>query len=195
MVLPVAIPDAHAAHSTPTKANVHKIARRPRLRVRFKETRGMDRQQKRIDNTRWAGHGNAHRFTKNEQRAHTIHVQNGLLHKKDSRTGTLTPYDTGGQGAKFVMKPSGRIISDRRDNVNGRNNFHSSLAQGKRVAAAGEMTVNNGTLTHINNDSGHYKPTQVHHNQIITELQKRGVHGFTSKVINPDNTSTTVNVP
>jgi hypothetical protein len=167
-------------HSTPDndRDHVHKI-HNP-LPQKYKHTVGMTRDQKRMDKTRLGQEQATHRFSRREAREHEIHVHNGLLHKKD-RAGNLIPYHTGNDAAKFVMKPSGKIIADHRirSNTNAPI-YHSSLSKGKRVAAAGEMRVEHGRLVSINNHSGHFKPPAFHHDQVIHELRHRGVRNFKS---------------
>jgi hypothetical protein len=52
---------------------------------------------------------------------------------------------------------------------------HSSFMAGGPVAAAGEMSLNNGTLKYINNSSGHYLPTPDHLTQALRELRDNAV--------------------
>lgn len=52
---------------------------------------------------------------------------------------------------------------------------HTSLAQGKPVAASGEMKIEQGALTELNNNSGHYQPNGGQTAQAIHELSRRGI--------------------
>jgi hypothetical protein len=52
---------------------------------------------------------------------------------------------------------------------------HSSFMAGGPVAAAGEMSLNNGTLKYINTFSGHYLPTPDHLTQVLQELHENAV--------------------
>jgi hypothetical protein len=167
-------------HSTPHNGrdHVHKI-RIPRPQ-KHKHTVGMTRDQKFMDKHPVGREPPVHHFSRRERKAHQIHVQGGRLHKKD-RAGNLVPYHTGNGIAKFVMKPSGKIIAHSgTHHTNGAPIQHSSLGKGKRVAGAGMMRVDRGKLVSINNHSGHYKPTPHHHDQVIRELKHRGVRSFKS---------------
>jgi len=168
-------------HSTPDngKEHVHKL-HNP-LPKKHKATVGLTRDQKFMDKHPGGREPPAHSFSKHEQKVHELHVHNGLLHKKDPVTGHLTPYDTGGSQARFVMKPSGRIIADHRLHTEtGAPIVHPSLSRHKRVAAAGMMKVDQGRLTEINNSTGHFQATPHHHTQVVHELRCRGVRAFRS---------------
>lgn len=52
---------------------------------------------------------------------------------------------------------------------------HSSLGQGKPVAMAGEMEVDNGILKSISNRSGHYTPKPEYLDQTISHLEQSGI--------------------
>jgi hypothetical protein len=66
-------------------------------------------------------------------------------------------YASGAGSAIFVMTPEGKIYASEYHEAGAFH--HSSLAQGKPVAAAGELTVKNGNLIEVSNRSGHYEPT------------------------------------
>lgn len=51
---------------------------------------------------------------------------------------------------------------------------HSSFLAGQKVASAGELKVNEGTLSMISNASGHYKPKSEHVMQTLNELEEQG---------------------
>jgi len=72
----------------------------------------------------------------------------------------------------YVMDVQGNIyVSDSAPGVF----HHSSFLAGQPVAAAGEISVVNGRLMLINDYSGHYLPTDVNNQQVVTELRRRGV--------------------
>ena len=52
---------------------------------------------------------------------------------------------------------------------------HSSLAAGEPLAMAGEIRVERGRITYINNASGHYKPSKTQMSQFINRLRDAGV--------------------
>jgi hypothetical protein len=61
---------------------------------------------------------------------------------------------------------------------------HSSIFAGGPVAAAGEITTKNGTVTMIDRSSGHYKPTSVHFQQVLDELKAKGADISNAKSVN-----------
>jgi hypothetical protein len=52
---------------------------------------------------------------------------------------------------------------------------HSSFTQGGEVAGAGELKVQDGSLKHISNKSGHYQPGREEMMQVLDELLGEGV--------------------
>lgn len=61
-------------------------------------------------------------------------------------------------------------------------NHHSSLVAGKSVRCAGTWLVKNGIVTHISNQSGHYKPSSLSFYLLIKFLQNKGVVQETTRV-------------
>ncbi|HYD56690.1 MAG TPA: hemagglutinin repeat-containing protein [Burkholderiales bacterium] len=89
----------------------------------------------------------------------------------------LKPFDTRGrpdqQGAIFVMDAEGRLYAtteQERGKVH-----HSSLLAGEPIAMAGELRVENGELTTINNMSGHYRPDLDQFRQMNEHLKSQKV--------------------
>jgi RHS repeat-associated protein len=123
---------------------------------------------------RWNA-GQTVKYLSNEERGvFELDVKNGLLVNKQ----TGVPFDTSASntlwgGAIFVMDPQGKIFAS---NSQVRGEFHhSSLLAGQPVAAAGTLSVENGKLLSVSNQSGHYQPSQKHNNQLFEELEKKGV--------------------
>lgn len=83
-------------------------------------------------------------------------------------------------GMEYVMKPDGEILimphyfdPGRGSNVRLK---HSSLNNGKPVAAAGHISVDSdGNIVRIDRRSGHYKPDRVQLKQFIEHLESLGV--------------------
>jgi hypothetical protein len=90
------------------------------------------------------------------------------------------PFDTGGLVSKasgpgyaiFVMDPQGNIYA-------GQHRVglfhHSSFLAGRDVAAAGEIKVTGGKLTHLTAKSGHYFPSPENTWQVVKEMAGAGV--------------------
>ena len=81
----------------------------------------------------------------------------------------------------YVMDASGDIyITD--ENAYGDKIFkHPSFLDGKAVAAAGEITIINGVLEIIDNNSGHYKPTEDNLDNVVNQLKLMGMRGNWTK--------------
>lgn len=109
-----------------------------------------------------------------DRKKYELEVQNGLLVNKQ----TGAPFDSGESqtlwgGAIFVMDEQGRIFAS---NYQKRGVFHhSSLAGGSNIAAAGNIEVVNGMLLKVDNQSGHYMPSQSQNSQLFSELERRGM--------------------
>jgi len=52
---------------------------------------------------------------------------------------------------------------------------HSSFLSGLPVAAAGELLIENGSLQIVTRKSGHYTPSKSMNNQLLEELEKKGI--------------------
>ena len=74
---------------------------------------------------------------------------------------------------------------------------HSSFTQGKPVLFAGEVYCVKGVIKKISNNSGHYRPRQLHTLQFINNLSKIGVQVCDLEIIDQGNnrSSITVNSP
>ncbi len=52
---------------------------------------------------------------------------------------------------------------------------HSSFYAGEPVAAAGHISIRDGELVELNNNSGHYRPRTKHLCQVVNQLKSQGV--------------------
>ncbi|WP_405136719.1 hypothetical protein [Nocardia sp. NBC_01388] len=110
-----------------------------------------------------------------ERQQFALTVREGRLY--DARG---VPFDTatavshwGGEGrAIFVMDRRGRIYAS---NEHGATLKHSSFLAGDPVAAAGELTVAEGRITLISDNSGHYRPPRRYTFQLIDRLKRQGI--------------------
>ena len=123
-----------------------------------------------------------------ELEAYEITVENGkIVHAGGDNAGKL--FDTSeaashasGEGsAIFVMTPDGKIYASHYHEAGAFH--HSSLSQGKDIAAGGELVVENGMLKEISNQSGHYEPSQAMNDQLMEELKERGLNTDDSNYI------------
>jgi hypothetical protein len=112
-------------------------------------------------------------LTEERQAALELEVgQDGLVYQRGRRFSTGEWDET-----RYVMNADGRMFADRP--TRGFNDWfpdnHSSILRGEPAAAAGELTAHGGVIATINNLSGHYRPRPQHLQQMLTELQTRGV--------------------
>ncbi|MBK8041096.1 MAG: hypothetical protein IPK22_28775 [Verrucomicrobiaceae bacterium] len=92
----------------------------------------------------------------------------------------------GQTAAIFVMDEAGKFYAkaesashDGQDVFSGRgvDIHHSSFLAGDAVAGAGEMLVNqDGTIKEITDRSGHYKPGEEQTQQVLSEMEQRGMN-------------------
>ncbi|MEM0942108.1 MAG: DUF4157 domain-containing protein [Bacteroidota bacterium] len=73
----------------------------------------------------------------------------------------------------FVMSPTGELhmASHKIGKYH-----HSSLLGGGAVAGAGTIKASNGTITHLNDKSGHYRPKAIQTKQVLHMLERKGVN-------------------
>ncbi|MDT8914673.1 RHS repeat-associated core domain-containing protein [Amycolatopsis sp. PS_44_ISF1] len=91
----------------------------------------------------------------------------------DTSNATDIHHESGDGRAIFTMDRHGNIYAS---NYQGAGDFHhSTLANGQPVSAAGELTVKNGTVTHVNNNSGHYQPQLDQSQNIYDEFKSHGI--------------------
>jgi hypothetical protein len=96
-----------------------------------------------------------------------LNVSGGLLRDQQGN-----PYNTGaGHSHMVVMDNSGRIYAGSSSQVK----HHSAFLSGNPVAAAGMITVENGEVTGLHNESGHYQMPKDYFQQLHTELKAQGV--------------------
>jgi len=93
-----------------------------------------------------------------------IHDAHGLFDTSDAQS----LHNQGDPRAIFVMSKTGDLYAAKQHK---RCEFHhSSFLQGMSVAAAGELVVDDGVLSTITNQSGHYRPPYNLVEQVFEEL-------------------------
>jgi len=113
-------------------------------------------------------------FDENKRAIHELDVNNGLIvHKKTGELFDTADAETHWGNAIFVMDENGRIFASKKQIPY--ELHHSSLANGKPVASAGEFNVAQGYLLEVSNQSGHYQPSQKLNNQVFDALEKKGM--------------------
>jgi RHS repeat-associated protein len=135
------------------------------------ETTGMDPVFKDWDE------GRVTYLDENQRLAYLVTSKDGLLYDAQGNlldTGSLSSlHSRGGAGVGiFVMDEYGNIYVGSHEYGEF---HHSSFLAGGDVAAAGEIVADNGHVIGITDKSGHYKPDPEYSNQMLKELQDRGV--------------------
>ncbi|MCV7288948.1 methyl-accepting chemotaxis protein [Mycolicibacterium wolinskyi] len=110
--------------------------------------------------------------------AHRVVVdQHGLLRHIDGRLvdtrGAKSLWSSGGGRAIFTMDPHGNLYVSL-EHARGRIH-HSTLSSGKPVTGAGELTVVDGRLIELTDNSGHYRPLRSNTQNVIDELANQGI--------------------
>lgn len=96
----------------------------------------------------------------------------GKLIDANNQLLTTTSGRNFGGAAMFVMDRNGDLFVSMHEE-DGKFQ-HSSLVAGEHLAMAGEIRVERGRITYINNASGHYKPSKAQMNQFINRLRDAG---------------------
>jgi hypothetical protein len=106
-------------------------------------------------------------YTKYEQNRNLVQVRDGRFYDRLGEPFSCSNcmYVLSPSGGLYIMPESKGFISYH----------HSSLLAGKEVAGAGLVTIENGNLTAINNQSGHYLPSARHFSQVVHWMMDRGV--------------------
>ncbi|MFI7210538.1 WXG100-like domain-containing protein [Micromonospora maritima] len=91
----------------------------------------------------------------------------------DTRNASTHWSQEGGR-AIFVMDERGNIYASTYQEVG--KFHHSTLGNGRPVAAAGEIAVVDGKVQYVTSASGHYQPTPQHMRQVTDELGRNGVN-------------------
>jgi hypothetical protein len=103
-----------------------------------------------------------------------LHVRDdGFVYQNNRRFSTGEWDET-----RYVMNGEGRIFADRpqRDPmVDWSPMNHSSFLRGEPAAAAGGLTAHGGVIATVDNLSGHYAPRPEHMQQMLDELEARGI--------------------
>ncbi|MBI2606338.1 MAG: hypothetical protein HYW49_09690 [Deltaproteobacteria bacterium] len=124
-----------------------------------------------------------HPLSQEERKAYKATVKDGKLYASDGKLvdsrGFSTGHEQGADHVIFVMDKNGDIYIHggvaSGESGKPRKFFHSTLAGGGDVAAAGELKVVNGKIVAITDGSGHYEPPPWLTMQFLEQLRKRGV--------------------
>lgn len=105
-----------------------------------------------------------------------------LIENKVLTTYDGTPLTTTGQGGwPYAIDQYGNLFTKDDHSVQGQFN-HSSFNAGNDVVCAGMIRANGGALQSISNNSGHYKPSQLHlYNASRLMVQELGFNARAAK--------------
>lgn len=125
--------------------------------------------QKELNDAMYGG-GAAPYLLEQQRLVHLVTVAAGRLEQGGNLLDTSEA--TNPEGAYiYVMDGDGRIFAAPSSVVH----HHSAFLAGNPVAAAGAITVDNGRLTEVCDQSGHYMPPIEYSKQLLAELKSRGV--------------------
>lgn len=99
-----------------------------------------------------------------------------ILRRKRGCGGEFRRYHSKDDYRMFVMDARGDFYAA--DSVLKQDGFwthHSSLGRGEAILGAGLMKVENGRLTHLSQQSGHYRPTPAQMVNVLQKLDQLGV--------------------
>jgi hypothetical protein len=130
------------------------------------------------ENNIWPG-GSAVEYLDKSQRTNLeLKVENGKFYDASGKlfdtSGAATLHSDEDGFAIFVMDEEGQIFASKRHEQG--KFHHSSLVAGAPVAAAGEIVVKNGVLKKLTDRSGHYRPSKVFTDQIVSFLKRQNVN-------------------
>jgi len=111
------------------------------------------------------GVGWVRRFPPEKLRNLRVYVKDGKIVRQNGKPVNV-------EEGMFVMDEYGNILLWNQDRS--RAIKHSTLMGGRPVAGSGQTKIENGVISWINNDSGHYHPSKAHLDQVVEELKKRG---------------------
>jgi hypothetical protein len=114
-----------------------------------------------------------------ERAAFKVTIKDGKVYDATGKLfdtrGASTAFKHNKGRAIFVMDATGAMYIS---NEQTRGKFHhSSFFGGKPVAAAGDIRIENGMITIISRNSGHYRPSLAQLNQAINHLKSQGISG------------------
>jgi hypothetical protein len=119
-----------------------------------------------------------------ERAEYKISIKDGRLYDSSGElfdTESASSVFSDGKGkAIFVMDEYGDVFASKTQALG--EFHHSSFLAGKPVAAAGEISVENGVVKEITRRSGHYMPEEKHLNQFVHKLKGDGVDTGTVKI-------------
>jgi hypothetical protein len=117
-------------------------------------------------------------FTPEEITAHTLSPKQGQL--TDSTQTTVKQLESSvyamGMDGQIVTNLSGKQMIAMPDTQNAFQTIHhSTMLSGKEVLHAGHLSVKDGKVTYLDDDSGHYRPDAAHTHEAFQKLVEKGV--------------------
>lgn len=115
-------------------------------------------------------------FTPSEQAENALYIHKDakLYDFKGNLYDTTNEISKGKKGCvAYVITLDGKLITHKHVNVGeGKSSYrHSTLAGGKPIICSGLIKIEKGKITYIDNNSGHYKPTDAHLYSAVKRLK------------------------
>jgi len=118
-------------------------------------------------------------FLDKDERIKTlILIRGGLMYQDFDKT-----LNTGNFACAYVIDKYGNLYASRDVFQPGLSFNHSTFNAGKDVICAGILYTNQGRLTSIQNNSGHYKPTRDHLHNAVLLLNNQDLDFTGAKII------------
>lgn len=115
-------------------------------------------------------------LSETERQMLRVEIRDGKLYDASGQpvdTASGFSAHSGDGNAIFVMGPDGHLYVSNHHEVE--RFHHSSVLAGEPVAGAGEIVVEDGVIVSINRGSGHYRPNELHMDQVLEELDSAGI--------------------
>ncbi len=151
------------------------------LKTSLQATYGANNQGQAADQHWLMGAGHAavsvYLTTAGAQRMYKLRFRDGIAWRWNVATNAYAVFDStdnseselNDRKVHFVMNKKGAIYAGFDKNAVWFK--HSSLVGGEDSLAAGRMRVDNGVVTHVENDSGHYFPIHTHMVNLLNRLR------------------------
>ncbi len=118
-------------------------------------------------------------LSKIQRLQYMVNIDQGQLNRPDGTAITLMPGATVRNEidhCPYAMDKYGNLFVTTEGDHQGIQINHTTLCAGGEVLCAGTMSIKNGELRAVNNNSGHYKPDTQNLQQLLTTLKKEGVN-------------------
>jgi hypothetical protein len=149
------------AHGVTVSPQMNLLLQKNFATLTLNEYKSLWKQLPKGDQNPWTAHNASVHFARKEERIrdHMIYTDAGLYYKDAG-----TPYGTNAWNMYAMDKYGNMMVAPSNHSAHGGQYNHSSLNAGNDVTCAGEVRIQVGQITYLNNNSGHYAPNrfQIH---------------------------------